>query len=82
MSALFWIRRFLTVLLSAFAIIGGAQLLKGHSPAYAATQAAIWASISASIFTVARYFQARRGKHCALCNDTPEMAAARRLDQE
>lgn len=81
MGALFWLRRFLTVWLSAFVIIGGVQLLKGHLLTYAATQGAIWASISATIFTVARFFQARRGQQCALCNDTPEMAAGKRPDQ-
>ena len=81
MGALFWLRRFLTVLLSAFIIIGGVQLLKGHSLTYAATQGAIWASLSATIFTVGRFFQARRGQHCVICNDTPEMAARERSDQ-
>lgn len=81
MGALFWLRRFLTVLIFAFVIIGGVEILKGHSLAHAATHGAIWAAISASIFTVARFFQARRGQHCALCNDTPETASGRRTDQ-
>jgi hypothetical protein len=69
----FWIKRFLTVLAGAFAIICGAQLLRGHGLAYSAAQGAIWSVISATAFTVARFFQARRGQHCAICNDTPEM---------
>ena len=69
----FWIKRFLTVLAGAFAIICAAQLLRGHGLAYSATQGAIWSVISATVFTVARFFQARRGQHCAICNDTPEM---------
>lgn len=69
----FWITRFLAVLAGAFAIICVAQLLKGHELAYAATEGAIWGIISAAIFTGARYWQARRGQHCALCKDTPEM---------
>ena len=80
MGASFWIRRFLTVLFSAFVIIGGVQLLKGHSPSYAAFQAAVWSLLSATVFTVSRFFQARRGQHCALCKDTPEMLAAQRSD--
>ncbi|MCE3264388.1 MAG: hypothetical protein K0R43_3467 [Pseudoduganella sp.] len=73
MGTAFWIKRFLVVLAGAFIVIGVAQLLKGHDLAHAATQAAIWAAIGASIFTGARYWQARKGRHCALCRDTPEM---------
>jgi hypothetical protein len=69
----FWIRRFLIVLAGAFVIICVAQLLKGQNLAYSATQGAIWGAVSATVFTVARFFQARRGQHCAICNDTPEM---------
>jgi hypothetical protein len=69
----FWIKRFLTVLVGASTIICVAQLLRGHGLAYSATQGPIWSVISATVFTVARFFQARRGQHCAICNDTPEM---------
>ena len=73
MSTGFWVKRFLIVLAGAFAIICIAQLLKGHDVAYSVTQAAIWGTASALIFTVARFFQARRDQHCAICKDTPEM---------
>lgn len=78
MSTGFWVKRFLTVLVGAFAIICVAQLLKGHGLAYSATQGAIWGTLSAAIFTVARFFQAKRGQHCAICKDTPEMQQDRR----
>lgn len=73
MGAAFWINRFIVVLAGAFAVICTAQLAKGHHLAYAALQGAIWGTLSASVFTVARFFQARRGQHCAICKDTPEM---------
>ena len=73
MGSAFWIKRFLTVLVGAFAVISLAQLLQGHSWSYAAGQGAIWGAISAAVFTTARYWQARRGQHCAICKDTPEM---------
>lgn len=73
MGTAFWIRRYLTVLVGAFVVIGAAQLLRGHDPVYAAGQAGIWAFISATVFTGARFFQARQGRHCAICKDTPEM---------
>ena len=73
MSTGFWIKRFFTVLAGAFAIICIAQLVRGHGLAHALTQAAIWSTLSALIFTVARFFQARGGQHCALCKDMPKM---------
>jgi hypothetical protein len=73
LSTVFWIKRFLTVLVGAFVIIGAAQLIKSKDIPYALTQGAIWSVISASVFTVARIFQSRRGQHCAVCKDTPEM---------
>ena len=78
MSTGFWIKRFLTVLGLAFAVIFTAQLLKGRDLEYSVTQAALWSVISSLVFTVARYFQARRGQHCAICKDTPEMQSAGR----
>jgi hypothetical protein len=78
LSVGFWVKRFLVVLGLAFAVICTAQLLKGRGLEYSAAQAAIWSIISAIVFTVARFFQARRGQHCAICKDTPEMQQASR----
>lgn len=72
MSVWFWVRRFFLVLVGAFAIIATVHLLRGRSLAHAATEAAIWATISALVFVGARSMQARRGVHCAVCRDTPE----------
>ncbi len=80
MSTIFWIKRFFTVLAGAFVVIGIAQALKGHSWPYSASQGAIWGLIAATVFVVARFFQARRGQHCAVCRDTPEMQRSHRHD--
>jgi hypothetical protein len=69
----FWIRRYLTVFAIAFAVIAIAQLLKGHTNRYAVVQGLLWATISATVFSGSRIWQSRRGRHCALCGDTPEM---------
>jgi len=69
----FWLRRFVTVLSGAFAVICIAQLLKGHDLAYSANQGLIWSLIAATIFTGSRIYQSRQGQHCALCKDTPEI---------
>lgn len=77
MGVSFWVRRFFTVLVGAFLIIAGAQCLKGHEVGYALTQGLIWALVTASIFIAARMYQSRRGQHCAICKDTPEMRRGR-----
>jgi hypothetical protein len=71
----FWIKRLFTVWGGAFLIICSAQLLRGHERPDAALQGTIWGAISATVFTVSRFFQSRQGRHCAICNDTPEMRA-------
>ena len=68
-----WIRRYVSVLVGAFVVIAAAQLLQGHARQDALADAALWAAVSATVFTVARYLQARRGQHCDLCRDTPEL---------
>lgn len=73
MSVAFWTKRFLTVLVGAFIAIAAFQLVKGHDLSFSMKHGAIWGGISATVFTVARYFQARRKQHCAICKDTPEM---------
>lgn len=77
MGTVFWIRRFLAVLLLAGVIIAIAQWVKGHTIQYAIAQGAIWGCTSAVIFTVARIYQSRRKQHCAICKDTPEMVRSK-----
>lgn len=72
MGTVFWVRRFLLVMTVAFVIIGAAQWLKGHSLQYAASQGLVWGAISAGLFVATRIYHARRGRHCAMCKDTPE----------
>jgi hypothetical protein len=72
-STAFWIRRFFTVFVGAFVIIGAVQMLKGHDLPYSMIQAAIWGVTTATVFTIARLYQSRRDQHCAICKDTPEM---------
>jgi hypothetical protein len=74
LGTVFWIRRFLSVFALAFAIITASQfLLRGRTPADAALQGLVWAGIAASLFTATRLYRSRKGQHCALCRDTPEM---------
>jgi hypothetical protein len=75
MGTAFWIRRFFLVWTVALLVIAGAQVLKGHTFADSATQGLLWATISAGVFVGARLYQSRKGQHCAICKDTPEMRA-------
>lgn len=73
MGAAFWVRRFFFALAIAFTVIAASHLVRGQGAVYAVTESAIWSAISAVVFTVGRYFQARRGQQCVICRDTPEM---------
>lgn len=73
MGLTFWVKRFFVVLVGAFIFICGAQILKGNDLNYSITQGGVWALITASVFTISRIYQTRRGQHCSICKDTPEM---------
>ncbi len=74
MKLSFWIRRFLVVCLGAFAVLFAVALLRGRSAATAATESAIWSLVATIIFITTRVIRSRRGQHCELCRDTPELA--------
>ena len=63
-------RLFLAVFVGAFAIIGGAQFLKGHTLNYSVTQGLLWGAISAAIFVAAHYYRRRKGQRCVVCEVT------------
>ena len=73
MGTWFWIRLFFTVLALAFVLIAGAHLLRGRSAKYAVGEGIVWSLITASIFISTRLYRSRKGQHCAMCADTPEM---------
>jgi hypothetical protein len=73
MGPAFWVRRFCVVFLLALVVITGAQRLRGHAVADIIGESALWAAISAAVFTGARIRQSQKGRHCALCGDTPEL---------
>jgi hypothetical protein len=69
----FWIKRFVTVFVGAFVILLAVGLLKGRVLSIAVQDSALWAGIAATIFIVTRIYRSRKGEHCELCRDTPEM---------
>ena len=73
MGTWFWIRRYFTVFTLAFVIIAGAHVLRARSANYAISEGLIWGLITAAIFISTRLYRSRKGQHCAMCADTPEM---------
>jgi predicted lipid-binding transport protein (Tim44 family) len=69
----FWIKRFVTMFLGTFAVLLVVGMLKGRAFATAASESALWAGIAATIFIATRIYRSRRGQHCELCRDTPQM---------
>ena len=72
MGRAFWIKRFLAVTALVFAALMIVELLKGHGLESALAFSALWSLITGAVFTGARIYQSRRGRHCAICRDTPE----------
>lgn len=77
MGTAFWIRRFLLVFTGAFVLIASSHLLRGRGVGHALVEAALWATLTAAVFTGARIVQSRRGQHCAVCRDTPDVHRTR-----
>lgn len=73
MGRAFWIRRFFVVLAAAFVLIAASHLVRGRGLEHALTEGGIWAIVTAVVFTGGRLYQSRRGQHCAVCRDTPEV---------
>lgn len=80
MKTPFWIKRFSVVFVGAFSLLLVVNLLKKRSLESAAAESAVWAGATAAVFVTARIYQSRRGQHCALCRDTPEMARSGEWD--
>lgn len=74
MGSAFWVRRYLVVFAIAFTVIGASHLARGRSVDHAIGEALLWALISATVFTAGRLVQSRRGQHCSVCRDTPELS--------
>jgi hypothetical protein len=80
MKPTFWIKRFFVVFVGAFFILVVVGLLKGRSLEKVTAESAVWASVTAAVFVIARIYQSRKGQHCELCRDTPEMAQRGSVD--
>jgi hypothetical protein len=71
-STAFWVRRFLMVFGGASLFLLAVYVLRGMDVDRAIREAVLWGFMAASIFTGARYYNASRGKACAMCRDTVE----------
>ncbi|MCW5558766.1 MAG: hypothetical protein KIT22_13175 [Verrucomicrobiae bacterium] len=66
-------KRFLTIFGGVFVILLITRLLRGRTLAEAAVYSAIWSAVSTGIFLATQFYRSRKGQHCELCRDTPEM---------
>ena len=73
---MFWIRRWCLAFVVAGLVIAASHWLRQRGLDYAVREGLLWGAITASVFVAARLWQSRRGQHCALCRDTPEMRDA------
>jgi hypothetical protein len=80
MKPSFWIKRFSVVFVGVFSLLLVVGLLKGRSLERSVRESAVWAGVSSVIFVAARIYQSRRGQHCALCRDTPELVRGGQRD--
>jgi hypothetical protein len=70
----FWIKRFLVVFAGVFVVLLAVGILRGRTPSSVAMESAFWSLVTTSIFLATRLVRSRRGQHCELCRDTPELA--------
>lgn len=71
MTHLFWIKRFLLVLLPAFAVIAASQLVQDRGLDAALLHGAIWAPTTAAV-----YVAALRYRSCKSCADITQGPSA------
>jgi hypothetical protein len=64
-----WVRRYLRATGIAFMILMAASLLRDRAVERALSESFTWALVSAAVFTGWRYYQARKGSACALCQE-------------
>jgi hypothetical protein len=67
-----WVRRYLRATGIAFMILMAASLLRDRAVERALSESFTWALVSAAVFTGWRYYQARKGSACALCQEEPD----------
>jgi dolichyl-phosphate-mannose--protein O-mannosyl transferase len=71
------LRRWATVLVTAFLVIAGSHLVRGRGLEFALLEGALWAVATTAVFAAWDSYRLRRGQHCAVCDGGD---AARRRD--
>ncbi|QMW15544.1 hypothetical protein IT970_05625 [Pseudoalteromonas sp. A41-2] len=72
MSTKFWILRAIRVFTLVAILLFMVEILKGHDTQSALSFALLWSFIATAIFIATRLYHSSKGRHCALCNDTPD----------
>jgi len=81
MTFSFWLQRFLTVFTGVGVVLLAVYLARGRPLAPAAGEAAGWAGAATVIFIATRVYRSRRGQHCELCGDTPQLRPGETCDR-
>ena len=68
----FWLFRATSVFTVIFFLLGIIYYFKGYETQEAILSAVIWSFISTSVFICTRLYHSKKGRSCAICNDTPE----------
>jgi hypothetical protein len=71
-STAFWVRRFLMVWGASALFLLAVYVVRGMAIDLAIRDAAAWSLFASAIFIAGRYYNASKGKACALCRDTVE----------
>ncbi len=71
-STQFWVRRFLMVWGASALFLLAVYAIRGYAWDHMIREAAAWSLMATSIFIAGRYYNASKGKPCAMCRDTVE----------
>ncbi len=72
MGTKFWILRTTKVFTLVAILLFMVEILKGHETMSALGFALLWSFIATAIFIATRLYHSSKGRHRALCNDTPD----------
>ena len=72
MGTKFWVLRATKVFTLVAILLFMVEILKGHKPSSALAFALLWSFIVTAIFIATRLYHSSKGRHCSLCNDTPD----------
>ncbi|WP_133406912.1 hypothetical protein [Parashewanella tropica] len=68
----FWLVRATSVFTVVFLLLTVIYYFKGYETNQAILSAAVWSFLATSVFICTRLYHSKKGRSCAICNDTPD----------